>query len=326
MSLTNAISRVVFAHTQREGGGFVVHRALGSRQLSELDPFLMLDHMGPVTYRPREAVGAPDHPHRGFETVTYVLKGAMQHLDSQGNKGDLREGWVQWMTAGSGVIHSEMPGDGLFEKGGELEGFQLWVNLPRKDKMTPPRYQDTPAEKIPLQTSQNSPYVQFKVIAGEAEGIQGPIETHFPITFLDVRMNAGATDFQVPLLRDYNGFIYVYGGSGTLLAGPEKSHLKQFDLGVLNPDYLAKSEETGKIVHIPVTLQNPAQDIRFLVIAGTPLNEPVARYGPFVMNTDDEILQAVVDFQSGRMGRIEGEEERHRITREARGNGGYLNH
>ncbi|RKP36105.1 Pirin-like protein [Dimargaris cristalligena] len=313
-SALKAIARIVFARSQTEGGGFLVHRALGGRELSELDPFLMLDHMGPMTYGPGEALGAPDHPHRGFETVTYILKGGLQHLDSHGNCGNLTDGWVQWMTAGSGVVHSEMPNDDIRKNGGTLEGFQLWVNLPAKDKMSPPRYQDTPADKIPLITVKDNPSVQLKVIAGRAEGVTGPIETRFPVVFYDIRLLPGAKPFSLNLSRQFQGFVYAYGGDGVVLVGPEATPIRQFYMGVLNPDYLAKAQASADSSdEVPVTfsLQDPSKESRFLVVAGEPIHEEVARYGPFVMNTEEEIMKAIRDFQSGKMGSIDGEAERY---------------
>ncbi|KAJ1838808.1 hypothetical protein LPJ73_006962, partial [Coemansia sp. RSA 2703] len=190
------VSRVITAKRQREGGGFIVRRPLPGGGLEYADPFLMLDHMGPVNYGPGEAVGAPDHPHRGFETVTYMLSGEFEHHDSHGNHGLLKPGWVQWMTAGSGVIHSEMPSDDLLKKGGRFEGFQIWVNLPAKDKMIRPRYQDVPPEDIPWFHSEDKK-TNIKVIAGEVEGVTATIDTHTPIYLLDLR-TSGRYELTIP--------------------------------------------------------------------------------------------------------------------------------
>ena len=295
------IKQVVTAHQQREGGGFVVRRPIGG-EVQQCDPFLMLDHFGPVVHKPGEAVGAPDHPHRGFETVTYIIDGSSQHRDSAGNSGLLKPGWVQWMTAGSGVVHSEMPSDEVLKNGGRSEGFQLWVNLPAKDKMVPPRYQDTPAEKIPIVTEQDG-NVWVKVIAGESLGTRAVIETRTPIMYLDIRLKPGTT-FVQPVPPDYEGFAYVWRGSGYL--GSERKFAKMGQVGVL---------DEGEEVRLEATAE---EEVRILLIAGTPLKEPISRYGPFVMNTWEEIEQAFADYRSGKLGSIEGAEERYAATEAAK--------
>ena len=301
MGKQRGIKRFVTAHQQREGGGFLVRRPIGG-EVSHCDPFLMLDHMGPAEYGPGEAIGAPDHPHRGFETVTYIIDGCMQHKDSVGNSGDLREGWVQWMTAGSGVVHSEMPGDDIMKNGGRLEGFQLWVNLPAKDKMIPPRYQDTPAEKIPIATTESGK-VWVKVIAGESLGKKAVIETRTPMIYLDIHLQPG-TSFTQSVPEDHNGFAYVWRGSGYL--GVERRAAQMGQVGVLG-----EGDE--------ITLEAAAEEeMRVLLIAGRPLNEPISRYGPFVMNTWEEIQQAFTDYQSGKLGEIAGAEERYAATKAAK--------
>ena len=268
--------------------------------MKDCDPFLMLDHMGPVTYGPGEAVGAPDHPHRGFETVTYLIDGCMQHKDSVGNCGLLREGWVQWMTAGSGVVHSEMPGDEILEKGGRSEGFQLWVNLPAKDKMIPPRYQDTPADAIPVVTDQGG-NVSVKIIAGECLGKSAVIETRTPIMYLDIQLKP-KTVFMQPVPNTYQGFAYVWRGRGYL--GNERTAASMGDVGIL--------DQGDKI-----RLEASEEEVRILLIAGEPIREPISRHGPFVMNTWTEIQQAFSDYQSGKLGHIEGAESRYAATQNA---------
>ena len=295
------IKQVVTAHQQREGGGFVVRRPIGG-EVQQCDPFLMLDHFGPVVHKPGEAVGVPDHPHRGFETVTYIIDGSSQHRDSAGNSGLLKPGWVQWMTAGSGVVHSEMPSDEVLKNGGRSEGFQLWVNLPAKDKMVPPRYQDTPAEKIPIVTEQDG-NVWVKVIAGESLGTRAVIETRTPIMYLDIRLKPGTT-FVQPVPPDYEGFAYVWRGSGYL--GSERKFAKMGQVGVL---------DEGEEVRLEATAE---EEVRILLIAGTPLKEPISKYGPFVMNTWEEIEQAFADYRSGKLGSIEGAEERYAATEAAK--------
>lgn len=295
------IKQLVTAHQQREGGGFVVRRPIGG-EISECDPFLLLDHFGPVDYKPGEAIGAPDHPHRGFETVSYIIEGGGQHKDSAGNSGELKEGWVQWMTAGSGVVHSEMPSDDILKNGGRSEGFQLWVNLPAKDKMVPPRYQDTPAEVIPIVTAQDG-NVWVKVIAGESLGTQAVIETRVPVMYLDIHLKPG-TVFVQPVPEDYQGFAYVWRGSGYL--GSERLRAKMGQVGILGEGLDLRLEASAD------------EEVRVLLIAGKPLREKIARYGPFVMNTWDELQQAFADYQSGKLGSIEGSEERYAATKAAK--------
>ena len=297
---TRSISKLVTAHQQREGGGFLVTRPIGG-EIKECDPFLMLDHMGPSNYGPGEAVGAPDHPHRGFETVTYLIDGSMQHKDSAGNSGLLREGWVQWMTAGSGVVHSEMPSDEVLEKGGQSEGFQLWVNLPAKDKMIPPRYQDTPADSIPIATDQDGK-VWVKVIAGESLGKKAVIDTRTPIMYLDIRLQP-KTVFVQPVPKSYNGFVYVWRGCGYL--GSERAPVSMNQVGLLGKGDEVRLEASEN------------EEVRILLIAGEPIGEPVSRYGPFVMNTWEEIQQAFSDYRSGKLGKIQGAEERYAATEAA---------
>ena len=295
------IQKLVTAHQQREGGGFVIRRPIGG-EISMCDPFLLLDHFGPITSKPGEAIGAPDHPHRGFETVTYIISGSNQHKDSVGNSGVLKEGWVQWMTAGSGVVHSEMPSDDIMQNGGTLEGFQLWVNLPAKDKMIPPRYQDTPTEDIPVVTHDNG-NVWVKVIAGESLGTSAVIETRTPILFLDIRLQPGAV-FTQPVPSNYNGFVYLWRGSGYL--GNDRTKAEFGQVGILGEgDEIRLEASSGEPLHV-------------LLIGGVALNEPVARHGPFVMNTQEEIRQAFSDYQSGLLGKIEGAEERYAATRAAK--------
>jgi redox-sensitive bicupin YhaK (pirin superfamily) len=274
-----------------EGGGFLVRRPFPKASFSDFDPFLLLDEMGPMAVAPGEAKGAPDHPHRGFETVTYLLSGEMEHKDSRGHAGRLRPGDVQWMTAGSGVVHAEMPSAEFMRKGGRMHGFQLWVNLPQPDKMINPRYQEIPSEKIPKATSADG-LVSVSVIAGEAMGAKAVIETRTPIIYLHYRLEPGGVVTQrVP--KNYNAFAYVVEGAG--LFGAEGEHGADGQMVMFAPD----GDE--------VRVENPADaktTLELLLIAGVPLNEPIARYGPFVMNTEAEIHQAFEDYQRGRMGAI----------------------
>jgi redox-sensitive bicupin YhaK (pirin superfamily) len=274
-----------------EGGGFLVRRPFPKASFSEFDPFLLLDEMGPMEVAPGEAKGAPDHPHRGFETVTYLLAGDMEHKDSRGHAGRLTAGDVQWMTAGSGVIHSEMPGREFARDGGRMHGFQLWVNLPKRDKMTKPRYQEIPNSQIPKATSTDG-LVMVSVIAGEAMGEKAVIETRTPIIYLHYRVEpGGAAVQQVP--GAYNAFAYIVEGEGLFGAEGERAGDGQMVLFAQDGD--------------EVRIENRADakaTLEVLLIAGVPLNEPVARYGPFVMNTQAEIRQAFEDYQQGRMGTI----------------------
>ena len=285
-----SISQVTNAKTTLEGEGFVVHRAFPSNSLREFDPFLLLDEMGPIVLAAGEAKGAPDHPHRGFETVTYMVDGIFEHKDSQGHSGKLKPGDVQWMTAGSGVIHSEMPEKEFSQKGGTMHGFQLWVNLPKKDKMMKPHYQDLPANKIPV--AQNDG-VKVKVIAGESMGKQAVIETRTPIMYLHFTLQPGTKVTQtVP--QNYNAFAYVVNGEGLFGNEQRPVHKEQVVL----------FERDGNEITIN-TLNDTKSPLDVLLIAGVPLGEPVARYGPFVMNTEEEISQAILDYNSGKMGKID---------------------
>lgn len=279
------VKTLVHATSQLEGEGMLVTRPFPTARLDQLDPFLLLDRMGPVTHEPGDAKGAPDHPHRGFETVTYVLEGAIEHGDSQGNHGRIGAGDVQWMTAGSGVVHSEMPSEEIRRNGGRVHGFQLWVNLPRRDKMMKPRYQELRAADIPTATSDDGK-ITVTVIAGESLGTRATIDTRTPIIYLHVRLAAGAR-FTQTIPETYNTFAYIINGEA--IFGDRVA--RENDVPIFDRD--------GDEVTIAT---NPGAEL--LLIAGVPLHEPVARYGPFVMNTPGEIRQAMLDYQSGRFGEI----------------------
>lgn len=276
-----------------EGAGFLVRRPFPKSSFSEFDPFLLLDELGPVNLKPGQAKGAPDHPHRGFETVTYVLDGELEHQDSQGHKGQLHSGDVQWMTAGAGVVHSEMPSAEFTRTGGRMHGIQLWVNLPQPDKMMPPRYQEIPAAQIPIARTENGS-VTVRAIAGESLGAKAAIETRTPIIYLHLTLQPGATIVQ-PVPPEYNTFAYVLEGSGLFGAERERGDDGQMVMFAGDGDEVA--------------ISNPAdagQPLDLLLIGGVPLNEPVVRYGPFVMNAEAEIIQAIDDYRNGRMGQIHG--------------------
>ena len=290
---TRSISRVLNSDQTTEGGGFIVNRAFPTRHLSDLDPFLLLDEIGPKDLAPREAKGAPDHPHRGFETVTYMLDGKFEHKDSTGNAGKLGPGDVQWMTAGAGVVHSELPEKEFAQRGGRLHGFQLWVNLPKKDKMINPRYQDIPSPKIPVSKTADN-LVMAKVIAGEALGVKAVIETRTPITYIHFTLQPG-TSITQPVPREYNVFVYVIGGQG-LFGSDNKKQLA-------NRGQIITFDNDGEEVEIRAASDTRAA-LDVLLIAGKPLNESIARYGPFVMNKREEIMEAITDYQNGSMGKI----------------------
>ncbi|HEU0277508.1 MAG TPA: pirin family protein [Rhodanobacteraceae bacterium] len=260
-----------------DGAGVKLKRVIGQPALDMLDPFLLLDE-----FRSDQAgdyiAGFPEHPHRGFETVTYMLAGHMQHGDNHGNRGDLSPGSVQWMTAGRGIVHSEMPQ----QENGLMWGFQLWVNLPAKDKMTAPRYQDIAPEKIPVVHPADG--VEVRVIAGDFGGVSGPVSgiATAPI-YLDLAVQSGAS-ISVPLPEGHSAFAYVFEGASAQVAGEA---LARSELAVLG-----KGES--------VTIAGGDMPARVLLVAGQPLKEPVARYGPFVMNTTEQIHEAIADFRAGK--------------------------
>jgi redox-sensitive bicupin YhaK (pirin superfamily) len=272
-----------------EGAGFLVRRPFPQASFSDFDPFLLLDEMGPMDLGPGQAKGAPDHPHRGFETVTYMLSGEMQHKDSRGHAGRVTPGDVQWMTAGAGVVHSEMPSAEFTRTGGRMHGFQLWVNLPKRDKMMKPRYQEIPGSQIPKVASADG-LVSVSVIAGEAMGQKAVIETRTPIVYLHYSIKPGGVVTQ-QVSSTYNTFAFIVDGEG--LFGAERERAKDGQMVLFAQD----GDE--------VRIENPGNTtLDILLIGGMQLNEPIARYGPFVMNTEGEIRQAFEDFRLGRMGEI----------------------
>jgi redox-sensitive bicupin YhaK (pirin superfamily) len=286
-----SLSRIIPGSATYEGEGFLVHRPFPTHELPDLDPFLLLDEMGPMDVKPGEAKGAPDHPHRGFETVTYMLSGNFEHKDSHGHAGKIAPGDVQWMTAGSGVVHSEMPSADFQKTGGRLHGLQIWVNLPKADKMMTPRYQEIPAAKIPAAASADGK-VNVHVIAGEALGVHAAIDTRIPIQYLHFHIAPGAAVVQL-MPREFNAFAYVLGGVAIL---PTGKTVPEHNLILFAQD--------GDEVELKAA-EGSAAPLDVLLLAGVPIREPIARWGPFVMNTKSEIAQAMDDYQSGRMGRIE---------------------
>jgi redox-sensitive bicupin YhaK (pirin superfamily) len=282
--MDRTLQRIVTARKTPEGDGMVVQRAFPGQEIGRIDPFLMLDEMGPIDFEPGARAGFPDHPHRGFETVTYLLEGAFQHKDSHGHAGRLGPGDVQWMTAGAGIVHSEMPHADLRKSGGRLHGLQLWVNLPKADKMMRPRYQEIPAARIPEAAF---PGGSVKVIAGAFGGHAAVVDTRTPIQFMHVRLEPGGK-VRLPVPAGHEGFLYALEGAAMVNGRGLNAH----QLGVLGG--------TGDGVEVA------ASDAGFdgILVTGVPLNEPVFQYGPFVMTTRQEILQAVEDFQTGKFGTI----------------------
>jgi len=284
------VAGVVTAHQQREGAGFMVRRPFPTAGLDQVDPFLMLDEVGPVDYAPGRALGAPDHPHRGFETVSYILEGEKLHEDSTGKSQLIGPGDVQWMTAGAGIVHSEMPSPGLRRNGGRSHGFQIWVNLPAARKFAAPGYQFLRRDDIPTATSPDGA-IEVTVIAGEAFGVAAAIGTHTPIWLQDWRVGVGAAA-AIEIGPEFNAAAYVFEGEITF--GPAQNLVARSQLALFSAgDRLNVSAPPG------------GAGGRFLLLAGEPIAEPVARYGPFVMNSREELVAAFEDFQSGRLGVIE---------------------
>jgi redox-sensitive bicupin YhaK (pirin superfamily) len=293
-SRSREAARTIAATRTVEGGGFVVWRPFpGGIDAHVADPFFLLDQMGPVEYGEYEAVGAPWHPHRGFETVTYVLDGEIAHHDSNGGGGVIREGDTQWMTAGSGILHDERPTDEFLAHGGLMHGVQLWVNLPAAQKMVPPRYQAITGENLRLITSPDGGAL-VRIIAGEVAGFDGPGVTYTPITYAHATLEPGA-ELTVPWNPAFNAMAYVLGGQG--YAGETRRPVGDHELVLYGP---GDTLTIGAASH----QEGPAERLEVLLLGGLPIREPIAHYGPFLMNTRAEILQAMEDFQSGRMGTI----------------------
>jgi hypothetical protein len=288
------VARVVAAHHAVEGAGFEVWRPFpGGIDPHLADPFFLLDQLGPVEYAPNEAVGAPWHPHRGFETVTYVIDGVVEHHDSNGGGGIIGEGDTQWMTAGSGILHDEVPTEAFLRSGGRTHGVQLWVNLPAALKRTPPRYQAIEADQLTLLASGDGGAL-VRLIAGELAGHHGPGATHTPITYVHASISPGAR-LDVPWNPAFNALAYVLGGHG--YAGRERRPVDEHQLVVFG------SGDTLSIGAAPAQPET-SPNLEVLLLGGLPIREPIAHYGPFLMNTRDEIIEAVDDYQAGRMGTI----------------------
>jgi hypothetical protein len=287
-SRARPIAKVITAQRQTEGAGFTIRRPFpGAMALSEADPFLLLDHLGPQSNAPEEAKGAPWHPHRGFETVSYILDGEIAHHDTNGGGGVIKEGDTQWMTAGGGILHDELPTEKMYRAGGPAHAVQLWVNLPPRLKMTNPRYQSITKDALELVTSHDGGAL-IRLIAGDIAGFSGPGATHTPITYAHATLAPGAR-VEVPWSQAFTAMAYVLEGRGT--AGAEGRPVEDGQLVVFGPGD-----------HLVVTAADQPLDV--LLLGGLPIGAPIAHYGPFVMNTRAEILQALEDYEAGRLGII----------------------
>jgi len=279
-----------------EGEGFPVRRAFHGISQHDLDPFIHMDQMGEVDYGPGEPKGTPWHPHRGFETVTYMMEGTFLHQDSIGGGGVIENGGTQWMTAGAGILHIERPPDALIDSGGLFHGIQLWVNLPSTLKMTTPRYQDIGSHDVKLLTNDNGDAI-IRVIAGELGDAKGPGSTHTPITIVHVSLLPGG-QLVLPWNPDYNALTYVLAGEGTV--GTERTPLHDGQMAVhVDGDFIVLSANE--------TQDSRTHAFEVLILGGQPIKEPVAVYGPFVMNTRAELQQAFEDYEAGRLGQIPAE-------------------
>jgi redox-sensitive bicupin YhaK (pirin superfamily) len=287
---------VTTAPSAFEGEGFPVRRAFAGVDSSALDPFIHMDQMGEVEYAPGEAKGTPWHPHRGFETVTYMIDGTFRHQDSIGGGGLITNGDTQWMTAGGGILHIEAPPEELVASGGLFHGIQLWVNLPSADKMIAPRYQDIGAAQVSLASSPDGGTL-FRIIAGDVGGHDGPGSTHSPMAMVHATLSAGARA-DIPWRPEFNALVYVLGGKGHVGSGGQP--IASGQLVVLGPgDFLTLGADAQQESRTP--------NLDVLILGGRPIGEPVYAYGPFVMNTREEVAQAFEDYQAGRLGTIPAE-------------------
>jgi hypothetical protein len=287
------VKSVTTAPSGFEGEGFPVRRAFAGVDLRDLDPFVHLDQMGEVEYAPGEPKGTPWHPHRGFETVTYMIDGTFEHSDSNGGGGVITNGDTQWMTAGAGILHIEKPPEALVVSGGLFHGFQLWVNLPRVMKWAAPRYQDLRADEVGLAASSDGGAL-VRVIAGEVGGVRGPGSTYTPMTQVHATISPGAR-LSLPWRADFNALLYVLNGEGSV--GPEERPIRMGQLAVFGPG-------DALTVKASPTQESRSPSLDVLLLGGLPIREPVAWMGPFVMNTREEVLQAFADYRSGRLGSI----------------------
>ena len=301
------VQSITSAPSGFEGEGFPVRRAFAGVDLADLDPFVHLDQMGEVEYAPGEPKGTPWHPHRGFETVTYMIDGVFEHEDSNGGGGTITNGDTQWMTAGAGILHIEKPPGWLVASGGLFHGFQLWVNLPAAQKWSPPRYQDIRAAQVALATTPDGGAL-VRVIAGSINDLRGPGSTYTPMTLVHATLSPGAR-LSLPWRSDYNALVYVMAGLGTVgaapaarqgaPAGPAPQPIRTGQLAVFGPgDAITVSALDAR------QQESRSRNLDVLILGGRPIREPVAWMGPFVMNTREEVIQAVRDYQAGRLGTI----------------------
>ena len=292
-AIERPVRSVTTAPTGYEGEGFPVRRAFAGVDMASLDPFIHMDQMGEVEWEPGAAKGTSWHPHRGFETVTYMLDGTFRHDDSNGGGGIITDGDTQWMTAGGGILHKEAPPEEVVARGGTFHGIQLWVNLPGRLKMTAPRYQDIRGGEVALLTNHEGSAL-LRVIAGEVGGHAGPGITHTPIALLHATVTPGA-QLRLPWDRAYNALVYALSGQGAV--GPDRTAMRSGQLAVLGAgDVVTVTADTTQ------DERTPALDV--LVLGGRPIGEPVAAYGPFVMNTRAELQQAIDEFNAGRLGKV----------------------
>ena len=287
------VRHLVTAPHGYEGEGFPVRRAFAGVDLADLDPFIHLDQIGEIEYAPGEPKGTPWHPHRGFETVTYIIDGILDHADSLGGGGRITDGGTQWMTAGAGILHIETPPEHLVASGGLFHGLQLWVNLPREKKWADPRYQDLSAGSVQLLASDDAGSI-VRLIAGDLGGRKGPGWTHSPMTMVHASVSPGAR-LELPWDPEFNALVYILGGNGTV--GPTRTGIRTGQLAVLGPG-------DAITVAAAATQDSRSPQLEVLMLGGKPIREPVAWAGPFVMNTEAEVRQAFADFEAGRLGSV----------------------
>lgn len=287
------VKSITTAPSGYEGEGFPVRRAFAGVDMAELDPFVHLDQMGEVEYAPGEPKGTPWHPHRGFETVTYIIDGIFDHRDNNGGGGTISNGDTQWMTAGAGILHIETPPEHLVMSGGLFHGFQLWVNLPAAKKWSPPAYQDLRASEVTLLSSPDGGAL-IRVIAGSVDGHSGPGSTQTPISLVHATLQPGA-ELRLPWRKDYNALVYTLAGTG--YAGEEARPVKMGQLTVF-------SDGDTIVMRAADAQESRSPAMELFILGGQPIKEPVAWMGPFVMNTKAEVLQAFEDFQKGLLGTI----------------------